>query len=283
MPKISVIIPTNNRSNFIKNALSSAQKQTFKDFEIIIVDDGSCDETYKVISNFNSNIRYIYQPNCGVSSARNMGIQNSRGKLIAFLDSDDLWHPEKLQKQYDFLENNKAINICYTGSYWIRNREKVNPPKRYAPRSGNIFQHILDCCFVGASFTILRRELFDKYGLFDESLPVCEDHDLWIRLAINEAFHYINEPLGTKQMGHWGQLSTKFWGMDRYRIKTLEKLLNSNNLTNEQKSIVINSIKNKSRILAKGCLKHFRPVLFLQYMLKILSLWINSKKYYSTT
>lgn len=266
--KISVIITTFQRNNLLTEAINSVLNQEFKDYELIIVDDGSSDTSIHEYSCINSKIRYIYSSNCGISTARNIGMQAARSDLIAFLDADDVWLPEKLLVQYDFFQKHPESKICYTDSVWIRHKKCVNPPRNYLPRGGWIWNELLSCCFMGASTVMLRRDLCNEIGFFDETLPVCEDYDFWLRIAQKHPIDFIDKALVKKRMGEWNQLSTAYWGMDRFRISSLEKILNSNCLNPEQIKKAKKAINEKSYILAKGCWKHKRYFYSTKYTLK---------------
>ena len=177
--KISVIIPTYNRKHTLQRAIDSVLAQTFKPYEIIIVADGSKDGTKEWLLQNYPSVQYIHQPNNGVSSARNKGIQISQGSWIALLDSDDEWMPEKLEYQSRFIEVNRNSSFCHTNEIWIRNGVRVNQMKKHKKYGGDIFKHCLDICRISPSSSIIKKDVFEEVGAFDESLTVCEDYDLW--------------------------------------------------------------------------------------------------------
>ena len=196
-PKVSVIIPTYNRDNYLYSAIKSVLNQTFEDFEIIIVDDASTDNTRQVVDKFDDKrIRYIrHKENKGGSAARNTGIKRSKGKFIAFLDDDDMWMPSKLEKQLDLINKNLEIGAVYTRTCIINKSDKIIWFKSPSLR-GNIFLDILKKNYVGScSKVLVRKECFNRIGLFDENLPAGQDWDMWIRLAKHHQFDYVNEPL----------------------------------------------------------------------------------------
>lgn len=254
-PKVSIIIPTCNRANYLAEALNSVQSQTYNDFELIVVDDGSTDDTEEIIKKTSQKIKYFYQENKGVSAARNKGILNSSGEFISFLDSDDLWEKRKLEKQVDFFNENREAKICYTDEIWIRKGMRVNQMKKHAKHSGGIFEMSLPLCIISASSVMIKREVFNKVGLFDESLQVCEDYDLWLRISKEFPVYFIPEKLIIKRGGHKDQLSKKYWGMDRFRIKVLEKLLSNEGLTPEQRTATLRELERKCEVFSKGCFK----------------------------
>ncbi|MCB1191277.1 MAG: glycosyltransferase [Leptospiraceae bacterium] len=253
---VSVIIPTYNRADFVLEAIESVLSQTFINFELIVVDDGSTDTTIEQIqSKFSSRLNLISQSNRGVSAARNTGIQNSKGDWIAFLDSDDYWLPKKLEVQVEYLQKNPSVLMCQTEEIWIRDRKRVNPKKKHQKYSGYIFEQCLPLCIVSPSSVIIKRELLDRVGGFDTDLPACEDYDLWLRIAKDYPIYFLNEPLIVKRGGHGNQLSQKYWGMDRFRVQALIKLLESNTLDQHQKEITLSELEKKCNILIQGFLK----------------------------
>ncbi len=255
--EVSVIIPAYNRGWIIKEAIDSVLSQTFDGYELIIVDDGSNDNTAEILDSYGSKIRLIRQTNQGVSAARNRGIMASSGQLIALLDSDDLWLPEKLDRQMSFFRNNPDAMICQTQEIWIRNGKRVNPCKHHKKLSGMIFEPSLNLCLVSPSAVMFKRELLGMVGFFDESLPACEDYDLWLRISPSYPVYLIDEPLIIKRGGHSDQLSRNPM-LDRYRIKAIKKLLNQNTLTNEQRKAAVAKFKEKCLIYATGCTKRGR-------------------------
>ncbi|MEW6614110.1 MAG: glycosyltransferase [Thermodesulfobacteriota bacterium] len=259
MPKVSVIIPTYNRANFLEEAIESVLFQNYKDFELIVVDDGSTDETRNIVRRYTDEIVYIYQNKRGVSCARNMGIKNSSGEYIAFLDSDDKWSPDKLAYQMDFFAHNPDALICYTEEIWFRNNARVNPMRKHRKYSGMIFDKVLPLCIISPSSVMLKRELFfDRIGFFDESLPACEDYDMWIKIAASYPIYLIETPLIIKRGGHHDQLSRNFVGLDRFRIKALVNILESGILSPEQYKASLKELRKKCTIFGNGCLKRGR-------------------------
>jgi GT2 family glycosyltransferase len=254
MPNVSVIIPTHNRRDFVREAIASVLAQTYQDFELLVVDDGSTDDTSEVVREF-PGLRYIRQENRGVSAARNRGVADSSGKMLAFLDSDDLWQPRKLEMQVEFFAAHPKARICQTEEIWLRKGVRVNPHNKHKKPSGDIFARSLHLCLVSPSAVMMQRELFECLGGFDESLPACEDYELWLRIAATEHVHLLETPLAIKRGGHADQLSHRFWGMDRFRVAALCKLLASDILTLEQRTQTEEVLLAKCRILAQGARK----------------------------
>lgn len=256
MPRVSVIIPTFNRSEKVVRAVSSVLTQSFKDFEIIVVDDGSTDNTHEALSEYMSKIHYIQHPdNMGVSAARNRGITSSIAPWIAFLDSDDYWLKEKLSVQMEFVDQNPHTVACQTEEIWIKNGRRVNPKKRHKKPSGNIYAQSLKLCLVSPSSVIIKRSLFEEVGLFDETLPAAEDFDLWLRISCRYPIYLIDKGLIVKEGGHEDQLSRQFSGMDRFRIKAITKLIESGILSHNQTIQAIKELSIKCRIYGEGCIK----------------------------
>ena len=256
-PRVSVIIPTYNRSWCLSEAIDSVLSQTFQNMELIVVDDGSTDETPALLSRYGDHLRVLCQSNRGVSAARNGGIQTARGNLIAFLDSDDTWQPGKLARQVDFFDTHPDAMICQTEETWIRRGVRVNPKRRHRKLSGWIFEASLALCLVSPSAVMMRRELLEGMGGFDESLPACEDYDLWLRVSLRYPIHLIDDALVVKRGGHEDQLSRQH-SLDRYRIQSLVKIIGSEPLTDDQTRAARAMLREKCRIYAAGCRKHGR-------------------------
>ena len=252
---ISVIVPAYNRVHQLPRALDSILCQSCSPKEIIVVDDGSTDETSALMTSEYPEIVFIQQQNTGVSSARNVGIKRASGDWIAFLDSDDEWLPEKLEIQMKALYENPEIKICHTNEIWIRNGKRVNPKKKHEKFGGWIFQKCLPLCCISPSSVIIHKSIFKEIGLFDYSLPVCEDYDLWLRITARNPVLYIEEPFLIKYGGHEDQLSKKYWGMDRFRIKSLEKIISSRVLSDLDENAAKKMLMEKVYIFIQGAQK----------------------------
>ncbi len=255
MPRVSVIIPTCNRAHFLQEAVESVLNQTFQDFELIVVDDGSTDCTPYVLRKWKDRIRWVRQENAGVSRARNVGIRAARSRYLSFLDSDDLWLKKKLEAQVAFLDANPHYPVCYTDEVWIRKGKRVNPKRIHRKYSGWIFERCLPLCIISPSSAMIRREVLNETGGFDEALPVCEDYDLWLRIASRFPIFFLPEKLIIKRGGHADQLSTRSWGNDRYRVLALEKLLSQDDLQPRERRAVLRVLRRKCLILGNGFLK----------------------------
>jgi len=255
---VSVIIPTYNRAEFLKIAIESVLNQTFKEFELLIIDDGSTDNTKDIVNSFNDEkIRYIhYTENQGPSYARNIGIKNSQSNFIAFLDSDDSWKKEKLEIQYKTMMENPEYLLSHTEEIWYKDGRILNPKKIHKKQHGDVFRQSLRLCAISMSTVMVRRKLFEIVGLFDEKLIVCEDYDMWLRVTARFPVFLIPEYLTIKQGGHKDQLSQRFVGMDKFRIYAIEKLINSGILSKEKLKMAIEELTRKCTIYGKGCIKH---------------------------
>ena len=264
--EISVIIPTYNRCDLLKRAINSVIKQTITPKEIIIVDNGSTDQTYQMVSSLFPEISYFIEKKRGVSAARNKGILESKSKWIAFLDSDDAWKPTKLEKQMEYsVFNQDKYRIIHTDENWYRNKKFLNQLKKHKKSGGNIFKNSLQLCCISPSSVVLKKQIFDDYGLFDENLEVCEDYDMWIRITAKEEVGFLDSPLVLKYGGHSDQLSKKFWGMDRFRIKSLEKNLKNEHFSKSQKINVLDTLIEKLTIVSEGALKRGNKEIFKKY------------------
>lgn len=254
-PLVSVIIPTYNRRPMVCEAIDSVLAQRYRPFELIVADDGSDDETAEEIGRrYGRSVRVVSDPHRGVAASRNLGVYNSTGPYLAFLDSDDLWQPNKLQAQVAFMQADPSAAICQTEEIWIRHGRRVNPKMRHRKASGDLFRASLELCLVSPSAVLMTRELFARVGGFDESFPVCEDYDLWLRISRDTPIHLIPEQLVIKRGGHADQLSRSTWGLDRFRVVAIKKLLGCG-LSGEKRRWALQALKRKTAILAQGARK----------------------------
>ena len=280
MLDVSVIIPVFNRSELLKRALDSVFSQSLPPRQVIVVDDGSTDDTIELLrSKYSSTVSVISQENAGVSRARNVGISASSHEWIAFLDSDDEWHSRKLEKQVDFLTQNPEYQICHSDEIWIRKGIRVNPKRYHAKSGGWIFSKCLPLCAISPSAVIVNRTVFSDVGLFDEELPVCEDYDMWLRVTSKYPVGFVDEHLVIKYGGHEDQLSRAYPAMDRFRIRALLKLLQSDTLSKNYRKLTIEVLIKKLSIYINGARRRGREIeasefegLQLQYQNELVSL-----------
>jgi glycosyltransferase involved in cell wall biosynthesis len=258
---ISVIIPSFNRASVLPRALNSVLAQTRGAAEIIVVDDGSSDGTNALVERNYPGVKLLTQGNRGVSSARNAGVSLSTGEWLAFLDSDDEWLPEKLNHQLACVRDNPHISLIHSDEIWIRRGVRVNPMRKHRKYGGKIFEYCLPRCVISPSAVMMSRSLFDRVGGFDEELPACEDYDLWLRICHQNEVAYIERPLIRKYGGHKDQLSAKYWGMDRFRVRALAKLLTQYTLNSEQQLSTKRMLHEKCRVLMSGAEKRDNPEL----------------------
>lgn len=261
---ISVVIPTYNRAPWLAEALASIAAQSMAPLEVLVIDDGSTDKTEQVCQEASCDVHYFYQDHRGVSAARNRGIAEAKGEWLAFVDSDDLWKPEKLEIQLQYVRAHPEIKIVQTEEVWIRHGKRVNPRKVHQKKSGWIFTGCIPLCIVSPSAVMIHRSVFERVGTFDESFPACEDYDLWLRASLHYQIVTLPQALTIKRGGHEDQLS-KQWGLDRYRIRALQKILSDPALTAEQRKLVTRDIKRRCNILIQGYAKHGEQSQLLYY------------------
>ncbi|MBU1086123.1 MAG: glycosyltransferase [Candidatus Omnitrophica bacterium] len=265
-PFFSVIIPTFNRCGFLKQAIESVLSQTETDFELIIIDDGSTDNTAQMIQDIaDKRLVYVYQAQQGVSSARNQGIALAKAEFIAFLDSDDCFKPEKLQITRDYINRFPDIQIFHTEEIWYRDQKLLNQKKIHQKPDGWVFDNALKLCCIGMSTTVVKKELFKHIGYFDQTMMACEDYDLWLRASTVYPFKLIPQVLTIKHGGHADQLSRQYPAMDTLRIYAINKLIKTARLTDCQKNSAIKALKQKCLIYLTGAKKRGKNEQVKQY------------------
>ena len=249
----------------IESVLSQSYLADRNDWELIVIDDGSTDESVEFITSTFPQVTVLEQANAGVSSARNTGLEYASGQWIALLDSDDEWFPHKLEAQFALLEQT-GLRVCHTEEIWIRNGVRVNQMNKHKKQGGWVFKKCLPLCAMSPSSIIIHRDVFQHVGVFDEALPACEDYDLWLRIAVNYQVAYVEQACINKYGGHDDQLSRQYWGMDRFRVIALEKLLTDQSiqLSDDDRGAAKNMLLKKLRILHKGASKHGNAELLSQ-------------------
>lgn len=257
-PIVSVIIPTCNRASYLEKAIFSVLEQSFASFELLLVDDGSDDETKEIVKHIkDKRLKYIYQENQGVAAARNVGLKLAKGKFAAFLDSDDYWMPGKLELQMKFMHE-AGFRISQTNEIWIRHGKRVNAMDKHQKPCGWIFEKSLELCLVSPSCTVMEMGLVDEGFVFDEDLMACEDYDLWLRIALKYPVGLLPVNLTVKTGGHADQLSRKITGLDLFRIYSLLGLERIKNLPRDKRKSIERVLLKKAGIYLKGCLKRGR-------------------------
>ena len=262
LPTVSVIIPTYNRAEFVFAAIASVVDQRFANYDLIVVDDGSSDGTWGELDRISAavnaehrervSMRIVRTENRGVAAARNRGVALASAPLIAFLDSDDSWGPDKLACQSGYMRAHRESAIMQTDEYWLRDGMRVNPGLRHRKAGGDIFIDSLRTCLVSPSAVMMRTALFRAFGGFDEDMVAAEDYDLWLRILARHQIGFVEELHATRRAGHKGQLSATVPAIDRFRILALIKLLAAGELNKERRYAVCDVLAEKCGIYGKG-------------------------------
>lgn len=260
---VSIIIPTFNRADLLPKAIDSVLSQTYRNFELIVVDDGSDDDTAGLVARYKDEygprIVFVRQDNKGPAAARNTGIAEAKGEFLAFLDSDDWFAERKLDFQVRVLHDNPSFLISHTEEIWYRQGKLLNQKAKHVKTGGLIFDRCLKLCVVSMSTVMVRKEFFQRVGVFDEDFSCCEDYDLWLRASVNLPFLLLKSPLTFKDGGRKDQVSSRLRaGMDRYRIQAIIKVLDSGRLSWEQRELAITELVRKCGIYGNGCIKYGR-------------------------
>jgi len=226
-PTVSVIIPTYNRTHLIGRAIQSVLEQSYQDFEIIVVDDGSTDNTEEAIKKFqeqDKRIKYIkHEKNRGGSAGRNTGIKAAKGKYIGLLDDDDEWLPEKLEKQViKFQNSSEKVGVIYSGFCYVSEKSGKIVSKIIPHLRGDVYINLLESCILGSPTPLIKKRCFQKAGFFDETLPSCQDWDMWIRLSKYYDFDFVPDILA-KHHVHGSQISADLNAKIVAREKLMEK------------------------------------------------------------
>jgi len=256
MPRVSVVIPTHQRLSMLKEAVASVQAQTLApaQVELIVVDDGSSDGTWAWLEEQGDLLRnQRHDTRRGPSAARNTGAAIAKAELIAFLDSDDLFKPDKLARQLELLDAAPALALCHSNEIWLRDGKPLRQRPKHEKRGGWIFEHCLPMCRISPSATVIRRSVFEALGGFDEALEVAEDYELWLRLTCQHEVGFIDAPLTIKRGGHADQLSFKYGQIERFRIEALRRLLARAPLSPQQRAAALATLRDKCEIHARGC------------------------------
>ncbi len=249
----SVIIPAYNRGELLEKAINSVLSQTYGNFELIVVNDGSSDGTYGLLNAYHDKrIICLHQENLGASKARNNGIKIAQGIFLAFLDSDDRWTNSKLATTAKYICQNPGIKIFHTEEIWYRRGVLLPQKAKHKKPDGMVYPNALPLCCIGMSTAAVERSVFRDIGYFDETFEACEDYDFWLRAASRYEVKLIPEELTIKDGGRPDQLSSRVWGLDRFRIKALEKILVSGALNEENYALTLKELEKKCAVFAKG-------------------------------
>jgi glycosyltransferase involved in cell wall biosynthesis len=255
---VSIILPTFNRAEFLPSALDSVFAQTHQRWELVVIDDGSTDDTQALLDTYDDpRVVRLRQENRGVSAARNVGVAASSGPVIALLDSDDEWLPAKLEKQLAYMHEH-GYEICQTDEIWIRNGRRVNQKAKYAKPEGWFFEASLVMCLISPSCTMFTRRAWADIGPFDEAMPSCEDYDMWLRACLHYPVGLVSERLTIKHGGRPDQLSNCVPCADEHRIRALMKILQGGKLDDAQRAAALGELDRKVAIYTQGCEKRGR-------------------------
>ena len=253
------MIPVYNRSGgMLEKAIQSVLGQSYRDFRLVVVDDGSSDDlSAEKESVEEAGHRWICsRKNRGVAAARNLGAGAANSDWISFLDSDDIWRPEKLERQVEWHRRHPDVRISQVKEKWVRNGSEVRRPKHWLQREGDLFFNSILRCSIGPSCVMMRRDLWTETKGFDETFRVCEDYELWLRICRVEQVGLVpGKALTMKTAGHGDQLSVTVPALDRYRVFALLKMMRDNGLSAVHKEWVAEGIQRKSAVLTKGARK----------------------------
>ncbi len=246
MPKVSVVIPAYNAERFVAKAIDSVLNQTYRDYEIIVVDDGSTDNTLEVLKSYGDKVRYVRQSNKGASAARNTGIRHANGKYIAFLDADDVWFSQKLEKQVKVLDERPEFGLVYSNVEFPSRQNGVVQTQfdLKRPYSGKILSKLIVMNAIPTSTVVARKECFEKVGLFDESLVASEDHDMWIRIATRYDATYLEDPLMMNGL-HSGSLSRDEIRLQECNLAVTAKARKMQNVLGDADRVLIDRTYNE--------------------------------------
>lgn len=258
---ISCIIPTHNRLATLPRAVDSILRQTHQELELWVVDDASTDQTAEYLRELQDARVHVFTlaENLGVSRARNLAAAKARGEWLAFLDSDDEWLPDKLERQLAVIAQNNELHLVHGEEQWVRRGVRVNQKKHHRKGGGDQFARATELCVISPSAAMIRTRIFHELGGFREDFVVCEDYDLWLRFLCRHPVGFVGEPIVVKYGGHEDQLSARYKAMDDWRLRSLLHLLEHEPLNREQAQVALEQLCRKGQILLIGYDKHNRP------------------------
>jgi len=255
MPRVVVVIPVRDRARMVREAIASVLAQRYRDHALVVVDDGSTDGSAAAaeaaLAGAPVPAVVLRQPARGVAAARNAGVAATASPWLAFLDSDDLWLPHKLERQMAWLDAHPDYRIAQTEERWIENGRQRNP-RAWHRKEERLFRRSLARCLVSPSAVVVARSLYVEMGGFDEAFGLCEDYELWLRVTLREAVGLVPERLVVKRGGHADQLSRSTWGLDRFRVAALVKLVLAAPLGAGDRDAALTMLRAKCAILAAG-------------------------------
>jgi len=264
-PLVSVIIPTYNRKTLVLEAVESVLQGTFRDFELIVVDDGSTDGTLETLSQRGFTVSPLFLislPHTGLPGlVRNRGARIARGTYLAFLDADDLWLPQKLELQLkahrEASARGQRYRISHTRELWVRQGKIVSQRKQKHRREGDVFRDALKKCILGPSTVMMEKSLFLEVGGFREDLKIAEDYELWVRITSWEPVLYLGQPLTVKRGGSPDQLSQTYPYIEPFRLKALKDLVDRGFFLHreDRQKEALEELVRKCLIHAEGCRK----------------------------
>ncbi|MCS6983512.1 MAG: glycosyltransferase family 2 protein [Leptospiraceae bacterium] len=271
MALVDVVIPTYKRPHLTQEAAKSVLEQTCAELKLYIVEDGdfsfSQDPASRPILDDPRVVVVRLSTQKGVAFCRNFGASLGNSPYLAFLDSDDLWLPRKLELQLEYFDKHSDIHYQHCEELWLKNNAQIFPKKRHKKQGGFFLQRAFVLCLISPSAVIFRRPFWEKYGWFCSSFPVAEDYELWLRLNLYFPVGFIPEPLVIKRSGPWPQLSSRI-EIDRYRVLALHRLLRLEGkkaaLAPHLDSLIQEALR-KCDILIKGAQKHNKPQRLAQY------------------
>jgi glycosyltransferase involved in cell wall biosynthesis len=263
MPRVSIIIPTYNCAGYLGRAIDSVCAQTYKDYEILVVDDGSTDNTRDVAMQYGRKLRYLYQQNRGVSAARNHAISKASGELLAYLDADDMWYSEKLERQVAFLDAHQECGMLHSEISVINEQDEIlhvrfnQMTKRSVPQ-GHCLQALLKCSHIQTLTVVERRNCFERVGAFDERLAVAEDYLHWIMIAAEgQAVGYLEEPLAKYRWRTGSLMGNPIRLLEAY-VKIYDILIQEKQFASQHGAEAVAILRDCSFMAQRGLAYHDR-------------------------